>query len=100
MEQEFTTFEIYESLQERLATARSMALMGDQQNALCVFREARETFIEFKETLACVPGFLALLKSTEETLAWLQEEQNAPLHFAEKREEPSKPAKRRVRKAA
>lgn len=57
--------EIFEDIAERVATARTRALMGERQEALALLQRARIDYFQFREVLQSYPGSLALEKSME-----------------------------------
>ncbi|MCS6775838.1 MAG: hypothetical protein RMJ43_02760 [Chloroherpetonaceae bacterium] len=62
-----TLYDVYEEIAETLALAQTRALMGEQEVALALFREAGAQFLEFREVLAAMPGFHALAHALENT---------------------------------
>lgn len=109
MEGEFTLGDIYEEIAERLAEARTRALMGERQNALSLFRGAKLEYQRFRDVLAEYPGFHALEHAFDVTMTALQDELDAPepeapesSDISEPAEAPEKPARsrRRIRTAA
>ncbi|HZT41141.1 MAG TPA: hypothetical protein VFA07_03070 [Chthonomonadaceae bacterium] len=76
MEGEFTLGDIYEEIAERLALARTKALMGERQEALGLFQGASLDYTRFREVLASYPGAHALEHAFDVTLAALNAEQS------------------------
>jgi len=63
--------DIFEDLAERVATARTRALMGERKEALAILQRAKMDYQRFREVLETYPGGLALhqsLESAQETL--------------------------------
>lgn len=60
MEGETTVGEIYDEVQDRLALARTRALMGEREEALGLLRGATLEFTRFRDILTAFPGFHAL----------------------------------------
>jgi hypothetical protein len=76
MESELTLGDIYDDISERLAMARTKALMGERQEALGVFRGASLDYTRFRDVLTGYPGFHALDHAFNVTMAALGEEQS------------------------
>lgn len=74
MEEEFTLGDIYEDIAERLAAARTKALLGEREEALGVFRGAALDYRRFREVLAGYPGCHALEHAFNATLTSLEDE--------------------------
>ena len=66
--------EIFEELADRVAAARTRALMGERQEALALLQRARIDFLRFREVLRGYPGSLALEYSIDVAQAALCEE--------------------------
>ena len=100
MEGEFTLGDIYEEIAERLALARTKALMGERQEALGLFQGASLDYTRFREVLAGYPGARALEHAFDVTMAARNAEQghrgNAEVEAAPIVSRP----RRRARKAA
>jgi hypothetical protein len=75
MEAELTLGDIYEEIAERLALARTKALMGERQEALGLFQGASLDYTRFRDVLAGYPGAHALAHAFDATLAALEAEQ-------------------------
>lgn len=75
MECELTLGDIYEEIAERLALARTKALMGEREEALGQFQGASLDFKRFREALEGYPGFHALEHAFCVTLSALSTEQ-------------------------
>src|SRR5260221_11387317 len=80
MDSEFTLGDIFEDIAERLAAARTKALMGERQEALGVFRGASLEFTRFREVLKDYPGYHALEHAFQATLTALHDEQSHEQH--------------------
>ena len=76
MESELTLGDIYEDIAERLAMARTKALMGERQEALGVFRGASLDYRRFHEVLQGFPGYHALEHAFQVTLTTLASERS------------------------
>jgi hypothetical protein len=74
MTKEWTVGDIFEELAERVATARTRALMGERQEALALLQRAQMDYLRFREVLKSYPGNLALQRSLEAAQATLCEE--------------------------
>jgi len=62
---------LFDSLTDRLATARTLALMGDHDEARSLLASARADFEEWREVLAGYAGVEAMehsLRVTEEAM--------------------------------
>ena len=77
MEGEQTLGEIYDGIANRLAEARTRALMGERQQALGILQGAALEMTRFREVLRSVPGYLALDHAFEVTRQALCVEQDA-----------------------
>lgn len=66
--------DIFEEIAERVALARTRALMGERQEALTLFQCARLDYLRFREVLRGYPGSLALEHAIETTTIALCEE--------------------------
>ena len=86
MNEERTVGDIFEDIAERVATARTRALMGERQEALTQLQRARMDYLRFREVLESYPGSLALQRSLEAAQAALCEER------AQEREQAQAPA--------
>lgn len=76
MEEELEMGEILDDLQERLAVARTKALMGERQEALGLLQLASLEYTRFKDVLAAYPGAHALEHALRQTTASLCVEQD------------------------
>ena len=65
MNKEWTVGELFEEIAERVATARTRALMGERHEALALLQRARMDYLRFREVLHGYPGGLALEQSME-----------------------------------
>jgi hypothetical protein len=74
VESELTLGDIYEAIAERLALARTKALMGERLEALGIFQGASLDFTRFHEVLSDYPGFHALEHAFNVTMAALCED--------------------------
>ncbi|HLK57316.1 MAG TPA: hypothetical protein VKU00_12160 [Chthonomonadaceae bacterium] len=74
MEAELTLGDIYEEISERLALARTKALMGERQEALGLFQGASLDYTRFRDVLAGYPGAHALEHAFDVTMAALDAE--------------------------
>jgi hypothetical protein len=77
MEGEQTLGEIYDGIADKLAEARTRALMGERQQALGILQGAALEMMRFKDALRGVPGYLALDHAFEVTRQTLRAEQDA-----------------------
>lgn len=75
MESELTLGDLYEEISDRLAAARTKALMGERQEAMGLFRGASLDFTRFREVLHDYPGFYALEHAFTITLQHLGAEE-------------------------
>lgn len=75
MENECTIGDIYETIAERLATARTKALMGERQEALGIFQGAALDWTRFRDVLTGYPGYHALEHAFNVTMTALSAEQ-------------------------
>jgi len=87
--EDWTVGDIFEEIAERVATARTRALMGERQEALTLLQCARIDFLRFREVLRAYPGSLALEHSLEAAQAALCEERCRDYDLPE--EQPAKP---------
>lgn len=85
-----TLGDIFETIADQLATARTKALMGEREEALGHYRAASEEYTRFRDALAGYPGMLALQHAFEVTIAALRQE-SAP-------QEPARKTKRTARR--
>src|ERR1043166_3497332 len=95
---DYTLGDLFEDLAERIATARSKALMGERQEALGLFQGAFLEYTRYREVLASYPGHLSLEHDFEETRRTLMEEKQWPAPRQTKAES-SLPARKASRKA-
>lgn len=77
MEGELTLGEIYDDIADKLAEARTRALMGERQQALGILQGAALEMRRFQDALRGVPGYLALDHAFEVTRQTLGAEQDA-----------------------
>ena len=99
MENEITLGEVYEDISERLALARTKALMGERHEALGIFQGASLEFRRFREVLTDYPGYHALEYAFNATLNTLCAEEEH-LEAAERRASRTFQSRRKLRKAA
>ena len=100
--------DIYDGIADKLAEARTRALMGERQQALGILQGAALEMMRFRDVLQSVPGYLALDHAFEVTRQALCAEQDeAALAMArtkntrEKRTESgAEKPRRRLKKAA
>src|SRR5260221_11295707 len=76
---EFTLGDLFEDLAERIATARTKALMGERQEALGLFQGAFLEYTRYREVLTSYPGHLSLEHDFEETRCALCQEKEIPV---------------------
>ncbi len=101
MQEELTLGEIYDAIAEKLAEARTMAIMGERQQALGVLHGAALEMTRFRDVLRDVPGYLALDHAFETTMRSLCAEQDAAETESDKTAETKKTeTKKRERKIA
>lgn len=104
MEQDITLGDIYEEIAERLALARTKALMGEREEAMGIFQGASLEYRRFQDVLSGYPGHLALEHAFQATMAALCEERTRehPATRPEKEPKPTQTARsrKRVRQAA
>src|SRR5689334_4858676 len=74
MKREWTMGELFEDIAERVATARTRALMGERKEALALLQKAKMDYMRFQEVLRDYPGSLALQRSIETAQTALCEE--------------------------
>ncbi len=74
MEGEWTMGELMNDLQERLAEARTRALLGEREAALGMLRGAVLEFARFREVLKGETGYHALEHALDATLHSMNEE--------------------------
>ena len=77
MEGEATLGEIYDGIADKLAEARTRALLGERQQALGILHGAALEMTRFRDVLRGVPGYLALNYAFEATMRALCDEQDA-----------------------
>jgi hypothetical protein len=82
MENEFTLGDIYEDIAERLAIARTKALMGERQEALNAFQQVSLDYHRFRDVLEGYPGFRALEHAFQATMTALCAEEEQSLRSA------------------
>ena len=78
--------DIFEDIAERVATARTRALMGERKEALALLQRARMDYLRFREVLHQYPGSLALAHSIEVAQSALSDERSHEREQAEKPE--------------
>ena len=76
MECELTIGDIYDEIAERLALARTKALMGERQEAIGIFQGASLDFTRFRDVLRGCPGYHALEHAFTVTMEALCAEQS------------------------
>ena len=72
--EEMTLGDIFDEIAERLAAARTKALMGEREEALGLFQGASLEYTRFQDVLQGYPGHLALKHAFEITLGALCDE--------------------------
>ena len=105
MEGEWTLGDIYEEIAEKLASARTKALMGEREEALGLLHGASLEFTRFHEVLRSYPGFYALehaLTVTKETLCreLTRSESEPEVIASREREQQRAKSRKRARRAA
>lgn len=75
MQPETTLSDIYEEIADKLALARTKALMGEPCEALGIFQAASLEYTRFRDVLSAYPGFYALEHAFGVTMTALQAEQ-------------------------
>jgi hypothetical protein len=65
MSEEWTVGDLFEEIAERVATARTRALMGEREEALALLQRAHMDYLRFGDILKGYPGSLALEHSLE-----------------------------------
>src|SRR5437868_14824408 len=102
MEGEPTLGDIYEEIAERMAQARTKALMGEREEALGLFHGASLDFTRFREVLKDYPGYHALEHAFLVTLGALGNEQEPEAIPGEcaSQGQPLIKSRRKTRKAA
>jgi len=75
MESEWTIGDLYDEISERLALARTKALMGEREVALGIYQGASLDYTRFKQILSDYPGYHALEHAFQVTLNALATEQ-------------------------
>ena len=68
--------DIFEEIAERIASARTRALMGERQQALTLLQCGRLDYFQFRDVLRGYPGSLALEHALQTTTAALCEERS------------------------
>ena len=82
MDYEITLGELYDEIADKLAQARTRALMGEREEALGIFRGASLEFTRFQDVLRDYPGFHALDYAFQATMTALCAEQSAQIETA------------------
>ena len=104
MEPEITLGDMYEDIADRLAIARTKALMGERQEALDVFQGVSLDYRRFQEVLKDYPGYHALEHAFLATMDALCAEETRHLHAAQAQAEgvlsPLAKPRRKARQAA
>ena len=104
MEQELTLGDMYEEIAERLALARTKALMGEREEAMGIFQGASLEYRRFQDVLSGYPGHLALEHAFQATMAALCEERtqehSEPQPNNERKPTQTSRSRKRVRQAA
>ncbi len=72
MQTEQTLGDVYEEIADKLALARTKALMGEHAEALAIFQAASLDYIRFRDVLSSYPGFHALEHAFSVTMTALQ----------------------------
>lgn len=80
--------DIFEDIADRIASARTRALMGERQEALALLQCARIDFLRFREVLRAYPGCLALEHSIESATRTLCEERCREREEEDERHQP------------
>ena len=75
MQTETTLSDIYEEIADKLALARTKALMGEPCEALGIFQAASLEYTRLRDVLSAYPGFHALEHAFGITMTALQAEQ-------------------------
>jgi hypothetical protein len=65
MNGEWTVGDLFEEIAERVASARTRALMGERHEALMLLQRARIDYLRFRDVLRAYPGGLALEQSMQ-----------------------------------
>ena len=99
METEMMLGDVYDDISDRLAMARTKALMGERKEALGIFQGASLDFRRFREALAGYPGYHALEYAFHATLNALCDE-DAKQEAVQQRASKKFESRRKLRKAA
>ncbi len=73
MEEELTLGDVYDDIQDRLATARTKALMGEREEALGILQGASLDYTRFRDVLRDYPGQHALTYAFDMTMIALRD---------------------------
>ncbi len=100
MQTESTLSDIYEEIADKLALARTKALMGEPCEALGIFQAASLEYTRFREVLSAYPGFYALEHAFTVTMTALRAEHDQAVLTTNAAAVPATASRRRNRKAA
>ena len=100
MEGEPMLGDIYEEIADRLAEARTRALMGERQEALGLLQAARLEYTRFRDVLKDYPGHRALEYAFDVTLGQLCAELHGKEELAQEQPKPKTRSRRKVDRAA
>ncbi len=100
MNDEMTLGDIFDDIAERLAQARTRALMGERQDALGLMRAAALEYQRFREALQDYPGHHALAYAFDVTMDQLCAEQSQLQAPAAEAARPKLKPRRKAEKAA
>lgn len=100
MQTETTLSDIYEEIADKLALARTKALMGEPYEALGIFQAASLEYTRFRDVLSAYPGFYALEHAFSVTMTALQDEQQRAEAINQPAAAPKAAPRKRTRRAA
>jgi hypothetical protein len=100
MHTESTLDDIYEEIADKLALARTKALMGERCEALGILQAASLEYTRFRDVLSAFPGFHALEHAYTVTMTALRAEQERLEENAVAAPVSKAPARKRNRRAA
>jgi hypothetical protein len=100
MQTETTLSDIYEEIAEKLALARTRALMGESCEALGIFQAASLEYTRFRDVLSAYPGFYALEHAFRVTMTALQAEEQHAAEIERPAQAPKAAPRKRNRRAA
>lgn len=100
MQTETTLSDIYEEIADKLALARTKALMGEPCEALGIFQAASLEYTRFRDVLSAYPGFYALEHAFSITMTALQAEQQHTDALEKSVSAAKAPPRKRNRRAA